>query len=238
MAVNRNQRILVFPDLHCPYEHPDAIYFLGALKEKYKPTRVLCLGDESDGHSVSYHEHDPDLFSAGYELRAAITALTPIYRLFPIVDVMWSNHGSLILRKGKTAGLPAHVFKTYNDIYQAPKGWAWHPDLTLELPNGQLVYFCHGRQANALLMSQRLGMSTVNGHYHTQFSIQKWSSPVAVNWAMVLGCLIDTRSSAYQYNNLQVLRPILGAGAIVDSHPRLEPMMLDKSGRWVGKLYG
>jgi hypothetical protein len=238
VAINRHQRLLVFPDLHCPYQHPDAVDFLGALKKKHRPTRVIGLGDESDGHDISYHESNPDLMSAGYELRAAIRALEPIYRLFPEVDMMWSNHGSLVFRKGLSAGLPADVFKSYNEIYHAPKGWVWHQDLTLELPNGQSVYFCHGRQANALGMSQKLGMCTVNGHYHTQFSIQKWSTPLATNWAMVCGCLIDPRSSAYAYNHLQVLRPILGAGVILDSQPRLELMLLDKRGRWTGKLYG
>ncbi len=236
MAVKSNHRILVIPDCHCPYHHPDMLAFLSALKQKYKPTRVIHLGDESDGHSISYHEADPDLMSAGYELKAAIDALTPLYRLFSDVDVMWSNHGSLILRKGLSAGLPADVFKSYNEIYKAPKGWRWQKDLTLTLPNGQLVYFCHGRQANALAMSQKLGMCTVNGHFHTQFSIQKWSSPVAINWALVSGCLIDTRSSAYAYNHKEVLRPILGASLVVDSQPRLEPMLLDRFTRWTGKL--
>ncbi len=238
MAVKSNARILIVPDLHCPYHHPDAIQFLTALKTKYRPTRVINLGDETDGHAVSYHESDPDLMSPGYELQAAIVSLTPLYRLFPDCDIMFSNHGSLILRKGLSAGLPADVFKCYNSIYKAPKGWTWQKDLVLTLPNGQSVYFCHGRQANALNMSQRLGMCTVNGHFHTQFSIQKWSSPLSINWAMVSGCLIDTRSSAYAYNQKEILRPILGASLIVDSQPRLEPMLLDKHQRWTGKLYG
>ncbi len=238
MAVKLNSRLLIVPDLHCPYHHPDAVAFLSALKTKYRPTRVINLGDETDGHAVSYHESDPDLMSPGYELKAAIQALEPLYRLFSECDVMWSNHGSLVYRKGHSAGLPKDVFKTYGEIYQAPKNWRWHRDLTLTLPNGQLVYICHGRQANALSMSQKLGMCTINGHFHTQFSIQKWSSPVAINWAMVSGCLIDPRSTAYAYNRLEVLRPILGASVVIDSHPKLEPMMLDKHQRWTGKLYG
>ncbi len=238
MAVNRNSRILVIPDLHCPYQHPDAVAFLSALKTKYRPTRVINLGDETDGHAVSYHESDPDMASAGFELKSAIAALEPIYRLFSDVDVLFSNHGSLIFRKGLTAGLPADVFKSYAEIYKAPKGWSWHKDLTVELPNGEMVYFCHGRQANALNMSQKLGMSTVNGHYHTQFSIQTWQSPTSVHFAMVSGCLIDPRSSAYAYNRLEVLRPIVGASVIIESVPKLELMRLDKHGRWTGTFYG
>lgn len=236
MAVKLNSVILNIPDLHTPHHHPDAIAFLAALKTKYRPTRVINLGDETDGQSVSYHEHDPDLMSPGQELRASIEALEPLYRLFPVCDVLHSNHGSLVFRKGLSAGLPADVFKSYSAIYKAPKGWLWQKDLTLTLPNGQLVYYCHGKQANALNMSQKLGMCTVNGHYHTQFSIQRWSTPRAINWAMVSGCLIDTRSSAYAYNSGEVLRPILGASLVVNSQPRLELMLLDRHNRWTGKL--
>lgn len=237
MAVNRNSRILVISDLHAPYQHPDAVDFLDALKKKYQPTRVISVGDETDGHAISYHERDPDLFSHRYELSAAIGALEPVYRLFSDVDVMWSNHGSLIFRQAKTAGLSADVFKPIGEIMRAPKGWVWYDDLTLTLPSGQKVFFCHGKQANALAMSQKIGMCTVNGHYHTQFSIQKWRSPVAVNWAMVVGCLIDTTSRAFHYDRNQILRPVLGCGVIIDSSPRLELMMTDARGRWTGKLF-
>jgi hypothetical protein len=176
--------------------------------------------------------------SAGYELRAAKEALKAIYRLFSDVDVMWSNHGSLIFRKGITSGLPLDVFKPIREIMDAPKGWQWHESLTLQLPNGQHVCFFHSKTSNALSVSKSLGMSTVNGHYHTQFSIQRWSSPIAQHFAMVSGCLIDTRSNAFAYDRHQILRPILGASVIIDSQPKLEPMLLDRHLRWTGKLYG
>lgn len=32
--------------MHIPYHHPDTIKFLKAVKKKYKPTRVVNLGDE------------------------------------------------------------------------------------------------------------------------------------------------------------------------------------------------
>lgn len=238
MAVNRNQRILVLQDMHCPNEHMDVPPFLAALKEKYQPTRVVHIGDETDGHAVSYHESDPDLMSAGHELKAAIKSLEPIYRLFPTVDVLWSNHGSLIFRKGFSAGLPENVFKPIGEILHAPKGWQWHKDLVLDLPSGQKCFFRHDLGSNPLATSQKLGMCVVGGHHHQQFSIQRWASPVATNWAMVAGCLIDITSRAFAYNRDQVLRPVLGVGVIVDSHPRLEPMLLGRNSRWTGKLYG
>jgi predicted phosphodiesterase len=44
----KNQVILVISDLHIPYEHRDALAFLRAVKAKYKPTQVICIGDEVD----------------------------------------------------------------------------------------------------------------------------------------------------------------------------------------------
>ena len=60
-----NSRVLLISDMHIPYHHPDTLEFLQYLKDKYKPTRVICLGDELDKHALSYHDHDPDLPSAG-----------------------------------------------------------------------------------------------------------------------------------------------------------------------------
>lgn len=235
-AVERNKRILVIPDCHFPYEHPDALPFLAALKEKYKPTRIIHLGDEIDLHAISFHEVDPDLLSPGAELKLAVEKLKPLYRLFPEVDLMESNHGSRVYRKGLASGLPAAVFKSYGEIISAPKGWKWHRDLTLKLPNGQHVMFFHGKGSNALNQSKLIGMSTVNGHFHTQFSVNKWETHLGTNFAMVCGCLIDTKSKAFAYDSNNLLRPVLGAGLILDSQPHLVLMRRDGRGRWTGKL--
>lgn len=235
-AVERNKRILVCPDTHFPNEHPDTIKFLAALKEKYKPTRVIHLGDEINAGAISFHEVDPDMPSPGAEFKLAIEKMQPLYRLFPEVDLMESNHGSLVYRKGKAAGLPSMVFKSYGEILKAPKGWRWHKDLTLKLPNGRHVMFFHGKGSNALNQSKLIGMSTVNGHFHTQFSVNKWETHLGTNFAMVCGCLIDTKSKAFAYDSNNLLRPVLGAGLILDSQPHLVLMQRDGRGRWTGKL--
>ena len=48
-----NSRILLISDMHIPYHHPDLLAFLQHLKDKYKPTRVICLGDEVDKRAIS-----------------------------------------------------------------------------------------------------------------------------------------------------------------------------------------
>ena len=42
------------------------------LKKKYKPDKVIHIGDEVDKHAMSFHDSDPDLPSAGDELRMSL----------------------------------------------------------------------------------------------------------------------------------------------------------------------
>lgn len=230
-----NSRVLVISDMHIPYHHQDSIAFLNHLKNKYKPTRVICMGDELDKHSLSYHESNPDLPSAGDELRKSIPVISELYSMFPRMDILESNHGSLVWRKAKTAGIPNHYIKSYNDVLGVDSGWKWVFDLTITLPNGQSCYFHHGKSSDVKVLSQQMGMCAVQGHYHESFKIDFWGNPTGLYWAMQTGCLIEDDALAFSYNNVNIKRPVIGTGLIIDSLPILEPMILGKNGRWVGK---
>lgn len=221
-----NSSVLLISDLHAPYNHPDALDFLAELRDKYKPTRVICLGDEVDQHALSYHDSDPDLPSAGDELKKSKKVIKQLHKLFPVMDIIESNHGSLVWRKAKTHGIPRHYIRSYNDVLDIDDGWRWSFDLTIKLPNGQQCYIHHGKTNNVLRLSQMMGMCAVQGHYHEHFKIDYWSNPTGLYWGMQTGCLIDDNSYAFAYNNTNIKRPIRGTGVIVDSKPILEPMRL------------
>lgn len=227
-----NSRVLFISDLHIPYHHPDSFEFLRYLKAKYSPTRVICLGDELDKHALSYHDSDPDLRSAGDELKASLPFIRQLEEMFPVMDIIESNHGSLVWRKAKTNGIPRHYIKSYNDVLEVGEGWKWHYDLTIKLLDGSSCYIHHGKSSDCLKLSQAMGMHAVEGHFHEKFNIQYWSNPNALNWAMQCGCLIDDSSYAFAYNNVNIKRPIIGTGLIIDSIPILEPMILGEDGRW------
>jgi UDP-2,3-diacylglucosamine pyrophosphatase LpxH len=229
--------VLVISDQHFPYNHPDIIAFLKAIASKYKPDKIVNIGDEIDGHSISFHEKDPDLMSPSDELQTAINRLQAMYKLFPEMDLVESNHGSLVYRRARFAGLPKKVVRDYADVIEAPKGWKWHNDLILKMSDGHPVYFCHGKSADVLKMSQAMGMSCVQGHFHEKFEIRYWGNKLGLYWGMTVGCLIDNDSLAFSYNKINLKRPLIGCGLILDGHPKLLPMVLDKSGRWVGKLF-
>lgn len=231
----KNQIILVISDYHAPYNHPDAAKFLAAVKAKYKPTHVVGIGDETDYHAMSFHKSNPDLPSAGDELKKAIKELKVLYHLFPNVTVVESNHGSMILRKGLDSGLPASVFRSYNEVLQAPKGWNWVFDVVIKTPLGP-VYFCHGKSGTAGRLASQYGMSCVQGHYHERAQIHYISTPERLMFDMHVGCLADDRSLALGYNKINPKRPIVSIGIIVNGIPQLVPMILKKGGRWNGKL--
>jgi len=230
-----NSRILFISDMHIPYHHKDLIPFLKHLKAKYNPTRVICLGDELDQHSLSFHDSDPDLPNAGDEIRRALPVIKEVFELFPIMDVIESNHGSLVWRKAKTNGIPKHYIKTYNDVLGVDEGWRWSFDLTLTLPNGQKCYVHHGKSSDVVKLGQQMGMHSVQGHYHNTFKIDYWGNPTGLYFGMQCGCLVDDSSLAFSYNNVNIQRPVIGTGLIIDGVPILEAMILDKNGDWIGK---
>jgi hypothetical protein len=228
--------VLVISDQHFPFNHPDIIAFLAAIASKYRPDKIVNIGDEVDLNSLSFHEKDPDLMSPSDELQTAINRLQSLYKLFPDMDLVESNHGSLAYRRARFAGLPKRLIKDYNEILQAPKGWKWHHDLVLKTSDGNPVYFCHGKSADVLKMSQAMGMSCVQGHFHEKFEIRYWGNKLGLYWGMTVGCLIDNDALAFSYNKLNLKRPLIGCGLILDGHPKLMPMVLDKNGRWIKKL--
>jgi hypothetical protein len=231
MAVS-NSSVLIISDTHFPFAHPDTLDFLRAVAGFYKPDRVIHIGDEIDAHAMSFHTHDPDLLSPSSELELAIKYLKVLYRLFPVVDVMESNHGSLVYRRAKAFGIPKSVIKSYREMLEAPIGWKWHKDLVLTLNNGSKCYFCHSKGSDILRVSQSMGMSVVSGHEHSKFEIRYWGNPLGLYFGMVVGCLIDDNSLAYSYNKLVTKRPVIGIGVIVNGFPILVPMVLNNRGRW------
>lgn len=218
--------ILLISDMHIPYHHKDTLDFLSDLNKEYKPKKIICLGDECDKHNLSFHPSDPDLYSAGDEIKAALPVIRSLKKLFPKMDLLESNHGSLVYRKAKHHGIPAHYLKSYNDVLEVGEDWRWHFDMTIRLPTGLDCYLHHGKVKDAIKLSQMMGCCAIEGHFHESFAIQYWSSPTALYWAMNCGCLADDKSLAMSYNNVNVKRPIIGTGVIVEGMPVLVPMKL------------
>jgi len=230
-----HKRILVVSDMHIPYHHQDAIRFLKEIKKEYKPDFIVNIGDLLDFHAISMHSHDPDLFSAGHELKEARKYVKELEGIFPKVIEVDSNHSSLVYRRALKFGMSKEFLKDYGD-FLGTKKWKWVDDLTLKMSNGQKCFFTHGRSADILKVSQTMGMSAVQGHYHTKFVISYWANPDAIMWGMNVGCLINQKSMAFAYAKNFKTRFILGCGIIINGIPKLLPMVLDNKGKWIGKI--
>ena len=165
----KNQSVLVISDLHIPYHHKQSFDFLIALKEKYKPDLIVNIGDELDQHAISMHDSNPDLPSAGDELRMSRTYILQLEKIFPEMTLVDSNHSSLVYRRALKYGLPRDYLRSYNEFLGVGKGWQWVEDLTVTLSDGSRCFFTHGMSADILKLSMQMGKHCVQGHYHSKF---------------------------------------------------------------------
>lgn len=233
--VGLDSRILVISDYHAPYQHPDAYEFLKAINNTYKPEIILNVGDEVDGHSISFHRSDSALPSADKELEYAIEEMRKLHELFPKMMICESNHGSLIFRRMKDQSIPLRHLIPLNELYETPL-WSWHHEIMVETHLGQ-VLLVHGKTGayNKLAMEQ--GVSCIQGHFHQKFEITWMQSTTGARFNMIVGCLVDPKSMAFAYGKNFSKIPCLGVGWINElGEPSLIRMILDKNGRWIKKL--
>ena len=141
----------------------------------------------------------------------------------------------MVLRKAVAKGFPKAVLKTYNEILEAPKTWRWVNDVTIKTLMGP-VYFCHGKSGTPGRLASQYGMSCIQGHFHEKAQITYISTPEKLMFDAHTGCLADDDSLALQYNKINPRRPIVSIIVVVNGIPQIVPMLLSKSGRWVGKL--
>lgn len=226
--------ILAIPDLHIPFEHRDAYKFLSKVKKKYKPKTVVCLGDMEDWHGISFHDKDPDGYSAGHEYELLKARVEPYMELFPKLYMCTSNHGSLPFRKAFSFGLPSQLIKSYRDILEAPTTWQWADQW--EFDN---VIYEHGDpfsgKDGALKAAEQNMQSTVIGHIHAFAGIQFSANSKHLIFGFNCGCLIDKDAYAFAYAKKIKRKPILGCGIIIDGIPKFIPMTLNSLGRWTGQ---
>lgn len=226
--------VLAISDLQLPFEHKDALHFLRWVKDKYRPTAVVNIGDEIDCHALSDYDHDPDGYSAGHELEKSIERLQDYYKLFPNTMVCTSNHTARPFRRAHKFGIPRAYLKEYHEFLRAPKGWKWADYWDVDG-----VRYEHGEGQSGPLGARKAAltnmMPTVIGHLHSHAGILYSANAKHLIWGMNVGCLIDVHAYAFAYGKKLSDKPILSVGIINKQVPMVVPMILDKHGRWLGK---
>lgn len=229
--------ILVIPDIHAPYHHPDTLRFLQLVRDTFCPDLVVSLGDELDYHALSFHDSDPNLDSAGPELERAKVFMRELHAEFPQVLVCHSNHGSMTYRRAKAHGIPTQMIKRYRDVifpeHGAPE-WSWAYGWRVYTPMGE-VLFKH-QASTVITEAAHNSCNLVVGHMHGSFNIEYRASSASLYYGMTCGSLIDKDSLAFAYGKNSANKPIVGCGMILNGRPLLLPMILDINGRWIGRL--
>lgn len=230
------ERVLVISDTQFPFQHPDMFKFLAHVKKKYKPTRVVHIGDVFDFHALSDYPTDPDADGVGQEFEEAMHLKRKLEKMFPKMDILTSNHDVRFFKRLAKAGIPRRFWPSYEELFECGKGWKFHDRLTIDGVNYVHGHNIVGAGQNAPQAAIKTYMkSTVFGHFHTKFGIDYYANQNDLFFGMAVGCLVDHKAYAFQYSHAAVRKPLLGVGLVLNGLPILEPMLLNTSGRWVGK---
>lgn len=225
--------VMAIPDMHHPFCHPDALEFLKAVRDRFLPKTIVCLGDEIDAHALSKYPKDPDGYSAGHELTHAKEALYPFYKEFPNVLVCESNHTVRGHKKAFESGLPAAFMAHISTVLNAPDGWKWASRhevdgvLYIHGDAGKSGQYAHQNYVKAFKRS------IVIGHIHSYAGVAYEGDLFGMN----AGCLIDVSAYCFKYAKHMPISVNLGCGIIIDGKEAyFIPMRLDSEGRWTGLL--
>ena len=206
------KRILVIGDLHEPFCKKGYFNFCKETYSKYNCNKVVFIGDVIDNHYSSYHESSADGLGGKYELEQAIRKLAKWYKEFPNADVTLGNHDRIIIRKAQTSNIPSKWIKEYKDVLEVPN-WNFVTEVYYDD-----VRYVHGDKSGKPRMAAKRDMvSTVSGHYHTDFYTEWMFGKTRAIFGMAVGCGIDSESYAMGYMQ-GGKKEAIGVGIIIGGH--------------------
>lgn len=217
-------RILVIGDTHFPAVHPKYLSHLLKIRDKYKCTTVVHIGDVVDHNSISFHKKAPENDNAMLEYAKATKALKKYVAEFSKAYVCIGNHDERVRRLAGDAGIPMMYLKDYNEIYEQCPKWIWNYSHLLDG-----VQYMHGTGLSghypAFNAAKAQGCSVVLGHCHSLASINFTRSPSGLRvFGMNVGCGVDPQHPAMDYNRNHLRQPMLACGVVIDGDPYLEVM--------------
>jgi len=219
--------VLIIADTHFPFEKKGYLEHCLNIRDKYNCGTIVHIGDEVDLCGISQWEKDPDGFSAGTEASLAQEKMKIWYKAFPEVKVCIGNHTARPFRLARANGMPKKFIKTYEDAWEAPKGWKWAEHWEIDG-----VLYTHGTGfsgANAAIrIATRHRQNTVVGHIHSEAGVQYSASKIDLIWGLQVGGALDDSSYAAYYAKDQLKKSIVGCGVVLDKGklPLFEPMIL------------
>ena len=232
----RGKVTMTISDTQAPYQHPDTIPFIKAVKKKYDPDETVHIGDETDNYFLSSFLKDPYSDSPVKEVEDAKQFLQELAEVCPDMQILKSNHvhGRLV-RAARVARIPMQWIKDLKEIYEVDANWTWHDELVIDN-----VLFRHGdKDAKSAARikyyvehhPELVGL--VMGHHHTELGSVDVNIGNTVVWRAYVGSLIWRHAEAFSY---ATSRPMIGMGMVINQRFHPLPMKLDKHERWTGEL--
>lgn len=202
--------ILIIGDLHAPFTLPKYLKFCREQQELYNCGTVIFIGDIIDNHFSSYHESDPDGYSAGEELDRAIDMIADWNYTFPKATVIIGNHDRLVYRKAYSSGVSKRWIKDYKDVLNTPE-WKFVENVELFGVN-----FNHGEGGTAMNRIKTELQSQVQGHLHTELYVKYLVGANFIVYGMQVGCGVDIKSYAMAYGK-NFKKSAIGCGVVLNS---------------------
>jgi hypothetical protein len=206
---------LTIGDTHEPFTHKGYLPFIKRQRDRWKPDRIIHIGDEVDQCALSNYDQDPDGMSPGFELEKAIEGMQKWYKEFPQVTVVESNHGLRPYKKAFKAGLPKAYLRDYHEFLMAPRGWKWVEEAIVD----DVLYF-HGEpflgETAALKAAKSHRQSVVIGHVHCHGGVTYTRTRTNTLFGLNVGCGIDEKQYAFKYSKRNAAKATLGCGIVLD----------------------
>ena len=211
--------VLIIPDLHAPYHHPDAIEFLQWVHEtRGCRERVVSVGDMWDFHSMSFHKSEPEALGPEAEYEQIKAFSVEFSNAFPYGDVVLGNHCDIPKRKMVDAGIAPSMLKNPNDLYNLPDTWNIHPLYHVIEPDTWNVLVEHGCGSSGKYgcanTAKEKRCSYVQGHTHSNAAVIYSQNYRDTIFGMNVGCLVDSSSFAFKYSKHTTRKGNLGCGVV------------------------
>jgi metallophosphoesterase superfamily enzyme len=216
-----NSRILCIPDTHFPYTRKSFFTDFAKIVKTYNPDIVVHIGDVVDSQSISHHLPNPNAPAAVSELEAA---KNDISKLVSIIGkrstfICVGNHDRRYIKVASDVRIPAIYLKSFSELLGLPNSW--------KVANEHIIdgiYFTHGKSAIQGKTAHSYGMSTVEGHWHSQLSITYYSNGSRTIFSCFAGSALDDNSFAATYAANNLRKSIYGFLTITDGVPAILPL--------------
>lgn len=214
-----NRPILITPDLHAPYHHPDAIEFLSWVHEwRGCQPRVKNTGDLLDFHSMSRFTTEVDAPNAEVEYQRAMDFVAEYTYAFPEGDIVLGNHDQIPQRQMKDIGLSTGILKQDNELYGLPRGWNIHPLYHVIKPDSWNVLMEHGIGSGGKYgccnTAKEKRCSYVQGHTHSAAAVIYSTNHEGTIFGMNVGCCVDSSSLAMRYGKYGIKKGVISCGVV------------------------